>query len=42
MVAFVCLFIVFDSSILSVCLYFLKGLVFFALNFFFWTFHSVL
>lgn len=41
MVAFVCLSIVFDSSILSVCLYFLKGLfVFFALNFF--SGHSIL
>lgn len=41
MVAFVRLFIVFDSGVLSVCLYaFLNGLMFFLLLF--WTFHSVL
>lgn len=38
--AFVCLFLVFDSGILSVCLYaFLNGLMFLLL---FWAFHSVL
>lgn len=36
--AFVCLFLVFDSGILSVC-FFLNGLMILLL---FWTFHSVL